>query len=860
MTEKIKPKVIILESNDIVCKHAESILLNQGWDVTCEKVSRNALHTLAQSKKSLFALFISNFRLPKMEGDDILQKVKSISPLTQRMLLIPANKPDILIKAINKAEINACITSPFNDEDLINHAKNCFKHFKHALKREQLKRVVVHQNKQMVEIAQSLKKKDDAYKFLIDEKKAQKLMLKSKKRSAENNDDLNTNISLSSFMEHKDIKPAPDAFISEFNILCKTIQDMFNQVSTRHNSDPVSNNIGEILKPRKDCDNAAKINKDTPEQDNKNESENSKKEEPDSRQVTTENEHPLLELVENIIKSALTSTINSKAQITDNQLSPVDQAETDEEDDTENTIDDYFEISISESQTKAYITKIKDFDNHSLPGLSDLLDMLREKQISYGILDDDAIETWISKSFVEKIIIAEGEEPVIGHDGKVEFHFKTDFTNPGKISEDGSIDFRERGDIPYVKTGDLLAKKTIPRESRSGISVTGTPIQVQEVIDPVFVAGPGSELSEDELSIRASIEGQPHLDSLGTVSVSPELLIQGDVDFQTGNIDFNGNILVKGTIKEGFTVKGINLTAKVIEGANIELSGDLNVSAGITDSTISTHGNIYAKFINHSNIMGFKDLTVSKEILDSTVMLSGTCLNSAGHIISSQIVAKMGIEAGNIGTSSSTPITLAVGVEKHIEKLQDKVDKALEISVSKSDLLKNEIKTLEELDQELYEKISEKAHIQDRAQIDIQELKKNLSKLEKSNDMAKLQQISNEIKKLNKAARYSEQKLNTIFETQDNIAKKIERIKSQIKLIEGKNKEFVIEKKALKEYSKKNRPRALVTIAKTIIQESTIKGPHSSTIIKEDMSRCKIQELSSAEDGIRFYEMNIADL
>ncbi|MCD4721106.1 MAG: FapA family protein [Desulfobacula sp.] len=815
MTEKKKPKVIILESNDTIREHAESILSKSGWDVTCEQVSKEALNTLTQSKKTLFALFISNFKLPKMEGDDILQKVKSISPLTQRMLLIPADKPDILISAINKAEINACIISPFNDEDLIDQAKNCFKHFKHTLKRLQLKRVTVHQNKQMFKIAQSLKKKDTAYKHLIDEKKAQKLMLKSKKRSTENESDLNTNLSLSSLMEHKKIAPAPDTFKNEFIAICKTIQGLFDRVTTKHHSDPVNLNFGKIVT--------------------------------EEGQDLQENKPAPSELLEKIIKEALTRMITTEIQSSDKFFEADDTAT----DTTDDIINEYFEISISESQTKATIKKIKDPDNKlPTPGLSDLLDMLRQKQISYGILDDEAIEIWISKSFTEEIIIATGEDPVHGHDREIKFHFETDFTNPGKINEDGSIDFRERGNIPHVNKEDLLAQKIPPQESKPGITVSGIPIPVNEIIDPVFVAGSGTEMSEDELSIHAVIDGQPHLDAMGTISVNPELIIPGNVDFQTGNIDFKGNIVVKGMIKEGFTVKGINLTAQEIEGGTIDMSGDLNISAGITDSNISAHGNIYAKFINHSNIMGFGDLVISKEIIDSDIMLSGSCQNQTGHIISSQVTAKMGIEAGKIGTSSSKPVKLKVGVDEHIEILKKQIVETLEASVSKSNLLKDEIKKLENQDQELYLTISEKAHIQDRAQLEIKELK---------NSQAEGDQTK-KIKKLNEKAKIAEKELNTIFETQDKIADQIEQIKNQIAVMEGKNKNLVIEKKALKEFSKKDRPQAVVTVAKTITQDSIIRAPHSSIILKEDASRCKIQETGSDEEGIPLYEMNILDL
>ncbi|MCD4677299.1 MAG: FapA family protein, partial [Desulfobacula sp.] len=662
-----------------------------------------------------------------------------------------------------------------------------------------------------------------------------------------------------SLLEHKGIRPAPDVFENEFVFICKIIKDLFDQVTTRCHSDPVTLNLGKILNKDKHPEDTTDTDKDAIEQpeNDQTDSKEPNGEEPDSKKNLPEDEPILPELMEKILKQAFTRTINTWVQTLSKSPEP-DDIVTDM---TDNILEEYFEILISEDQTKAYIKKIKDLDSNCPQiDLSDLLGLLGQKQISYGILDNEAIEIWISKSFTQKIIIAKGEEAVHGRDGEIKFHFETNFTNPGKISEDGSIDFRERGEIPYIHKEDLLAVKTPPRQGKSGISVSGVPIPVDEVIDPVFIAGPGTEMTEDGFSIHAAIDGQPHLDALGTISVNPDLVIPGDVDFETGNIDFSGNIIVKGMIKEGFTVKGINLTAQEIEGGIIDLTGDLNVSAGITGSTISAHGNVYAKFINHSNIMGFGNLTISKEIIDSDIILSGSCSNQTGHIISSQITAKLGIEAGKIGTASSKPVNLKLGVNEHIEMLKKRIDQVLEACVSKTSLLKDEIKKLEDHDQALYQQISEKAHIQDRSQIEIKELKKSLPGLEKSNDLVKVQQISNEIKKLIAAAKDAEKQLNTIFETQDKIANETAQFKDQIKVLEDQTKNHVIEKKALKEFSKKDKPLPVVTVAKTITQDSIIKGPHSSIILKEDASRCKIQELASQGESLQFYEMNISDL
>lgn len=824
MLEKKKPKVILLEHNEIVQQTAALILQRQGWDVTCEQVSRQALVTLKESQKTPFALFISNFKLPKMQGDEILVKVKAISPLTQRMLMVSSDEPDILINAINRAEINACITAPFQEEDLIRQTRICFNQFKQDVKRKRLKNVTVHQNRQMFKAAQKLKKKDRAYRKHVGEQKARLLGLKSRKREIENKNRICTDIDLPAFIDHREMTPTPDHLNAEFLAVCQTIKSLFDKVAAREGTDPVSFDINTLFS-----------RPDGPPSPGKDGAE------------------------DQLIKKILTFSL-----LSNRDGPPADPGDPDRAEDSEeeflDPLDTMFELHVSDSQTRARIKRKPGFNTDGPPSLSDVLNWLSGKLISYGILEDDALETWLGKSAVDEIIIAEGEDPILGKPGFVIYHFESDFSNPGKIDEDGTIDFRDRGDIPFVKKGTLLAEKRPAHQGKAGISISGTPIPVEEVVDPVLAAGSGAGLSEDGLTVHADIDGQPHVDALGTVFVSPELVIDGDVDFETGNVDFNGDIRVKGTVKEGFHVKGISLTAQEIEGATISLSGDLNVSAGITDSTVSVRGNIQAKFINNSKMMGFGDLTVSKEIIDTDILLSGCCQNATGHIISSTITAKLGIESGSIGTSSSTPSRLKIGVDEHVETMKLKLDETLDASVNKAGTLKDDIKKLEDEDQALYEQISEKAHIQDRAQLEIKEIKQSLPEFEKEKNGKNLARAMDQIKDLAAKARSAEQALNAIFEDQDHIARRIEQIKKEVDVIEKKNKKLVLEKRALDNFAKKYRPRALVTVNKTITQDTVIKGPRSSIVVQENRSRVKIQELEIQEQSVSYFQMVFSDL
>jgi uncharacterized protein (DUF342 family)/DNA-binding response OmpR family regulator len=828
-----KPKILILESNGTICDHVRAILTREGWDVHCENVSKTALQRLEESKATPFNLFISNFKLPKMEGDAIHKHAKAISPMTQRMLMVPADEPDMVIRAINKGGINSCIIYPFQDEDLINQAKHCLAQFQRTMKRQQLKRITQHQNKQLFQIAQKMKKKGETCQKLIDGKKAKILMHRSNLRKALKLKDQNITLG-DRIGQNKRV--TPESLESEFSILCDYIKALFNSIASKTNLDPVVLNLQSLILPQDQTtlpeNNAAAVD------------------------AGIAAEAVPSELIQKILKLSLTSKPEPFIG------SSLEKASK-ENNGKETSLNAYFKISISQDKTTASIQRIKGMDLPGMIPLSSLLNYLRDQEICFGIIGDEAIEAWISNLETEKqpFVVARGKAPIASEDGHIKFYFKNDFTNPGKLQSDGTIDFRDRGAIPYVHKGDLLAEKTPAKEGKEGRDVFGSPILVEEALDPIFIFGSGTEIKEEnELAIYAAIDGQPHVDAMGNITVNPELMIKGDVDFETGNIDFNGNIIVKGIVKEGFTVKGISLTAQEIEGATIELSGDLYISAGITETTITSVGNVHAKFINHSIVAGFGDLIIQKEIIDSEVTISGACQNPAGHIISSKISAKQGIDAGKIGTSSSKPALLKIGVDEHIQKRIQKIDGRLEKSLDLFQELKEKIKLIETQDQGLYGQITQKAQIQEKAQNETKEITQAIPFLTKDNDVAGLQKATLQIKKLSETAETAKQELNKIFGTQDLYAKQIEQLKEQLNHIERQNKTYVLEKKGLKEFADKTPPLPRLLINGKITQDTAIQGPNSSITLRDDLSRSQIQEKSMMEDGQYFYEMNVSDL
>ncbi len=818
MAESSAPKILMLEANEASRQKTRKILEDQGWEVLCEEVSKLALTRLKQSLASPFHLFISNFKLPKMEGDDILTLARSISPMTQRMLMVPSDQSDMVIRAINKAEIHACIVTPASDRDLIDKVKSCIDQFEREMKHKRLKRVITHQNRQMFTIAQRLKKKNRLCREKIDTRIAEKVRLSTALRQA--NRQKKDPATLADRIRTHDIPITPKSLDAQFQKLAGLTRSLFDRAAGQAGLEPQFPGIGQIIAAR-----------NSPKASQTGHAELTRQ---ILRTVFSSPEHPVTDRPEAV-----------------EDLLPENMG-----------IETLIDIRLSKDLTQAFIRLERDITDPDLITLPGLLDRLRVEGIRFGIIDDPAIESWIktARPGDDAFQIAHGEMPVPSSDGSVKFHFKTGYSNAGKIQEDGRIDFRDRGEIPFVEKGDLLAVKLPPKHGKNGMTVTGELIMVGDPIDPVFIAGSGTRLSEDGLTIHADQGGQPHLDPMGQITVNPELPINGDVDFQTGNIEFDGNIIVTGTVKDGFTVKGISLTAKEIEGATIDLTGDLHISDGITDAHIISVGSVYAKFINNSTVSAFGNVVIQKEIIDSQILLSGCCENPSGVIIASKIAAKGGVAAGKIGTETSKPARLRVGGDDHINARIADLEPRLKASLERLREIREEIERVETEDQSLYGRITEKAQEQEQVQRQINTLKQEVTELKNNNDQPGAELAIQEIQTLSGSLKKIVRDLNTLFETQDRYAKKIDRYKATMDEIETANKALAMEKQGLREFVKQVRPRPFVTAQGKITQETVIMGPNASITMREDRSRCRVSETAIEEDGRHYYEMIISDL
>ncbi|MDD9301359.1 MAG: DUF342 domain-containing protein [Desulfobacter sp.] len=516
------------------------------------------------------------------------------------------------------------------------------------------------------------------------------------------------------------------------------------------------------------------------------------------------------------------------------------------------------QLQVSSDFMSAFLSKSPEFDEDVLA--FDLRDELFDRGIISGVVADDLIDGFIRSSGfkTQAFRVAKGIRAIQGQDAKVEFFFNIDYLKAGGMGEDGTIDFKERGHIPLVEKGTVLAEKTPKVEARWGQNIYGDEVETVKGEDKALKFGKGAVLSEDGLKILAGLRGYPKYSLAGVIFVHDEYITSGDVDFETGHIEFDGNVNVKGCIKSGFKVRGNDIATVELDGGSVEADGDLKVVGGINEGHVYARGNVYAKFIHNSTIVCMGDVFVQKEIVDSAIESSGACSIVNGKLISSKVSAKMGFSAKNIGTEMASASYIKVGHDAFTQK-ELKINK---VNVAK---IKEKILGLEERksqitqeNAELQKEITKLAHIQDRTQLEQREMEEKLKDPAHSDEV---DQIKPRLAELGVKVEEAEKNLDLCFEKSEAFDKLIEQVTRNILKLKKSRDILVEEKNNLVKWSKGNPGKSVVAVDGVIMAGTVISGKHSEYTVDKMIRHAKISEVLFKSDDSgeerTTYQMNV---
>ncbi len=345
-------------------------------------------------------------------------------------------------------------------------------------------------------------------------------------------------------------------------------------------------------------------------------------------------------------------------------------------------------VAISKDKLRAYYT-VHPTKFGRIPSEKDIDEWLRHYNILASVGEKfikeqlEAID--VSAMKVHRILIAQGKAPVNGH----EEYFTPLISiekKAGEIKSDGRIDFKETGSIIQITKGQEILLRHGEVKQVDGYDINGDKIAADIIAPNGFKRGENIVQSgHDENIFISALDGCLDVNRK-VVSVLPIAIISGDVAYDSGNIDFNGSVHIKGSVLSGFTVKakGDVIIEKNVDDGLIEATGDITVKMGVTgkgSSKLIAGGSVIAKYLLNAKVEATKDIIVEDSIINSDVFSNDKIVVVAKHgkIIGSRASALYDIIVNVSGAINETETTLSVGrnlfIERELAEVQKDVSK-----------------------------------------------------------------------------------------------------------------------------------------------------------------------------------------
>ncbi len=354
--------------------------------------------------------------------------------------------------------------------------------------------------------------------------------------------------------------------------------------------------------------------------------------------------------------------------------------------------DEYAKVEIKDERMYAKVRFYPPVNSGLLLQKEDIINALVRAGVKYGV-DEFAISDFIrDRNYCKDYVLAKATPAVQGSDAQITYHFNTDLTLKPKRNDDGSVDFHQLDMISHCRKGDLLASLTPVDYGKPGIDVSGNVIRPNKVNNRVLRHGNKIILSPDGTKMFSEVDGHVSLTD-GRVFVSDTYEVHADVDASTGDIDYDGNVVVRGNVITGFSVRarGDIEVNGVVEGAYIESGGQIVLKRGMqgmNKGILRANGNIVTKFLENAEVIAGGYVS-TESILHCKVSAKGDIIvgGRRGFVTGGEIRSGSMISVKTAGSNMGTSTLLEVGIDpKIVEEFRDLEKKLASMMVDKEKL------------------------------------------------------------------------------------------------------------------------------------------------------------------------------
>lgn len=340
-------------------------------------------------------------------------------------------------------------------------------------------------------------------------------------------------------------------------------------------------------------------------------------------------------------------------------------------------IEKYFQVTVTAQKA---LLKVKSgyLATGLRPSEKILIYYLQRKEIVHGLKLNQIKEIVNENKCDEFFEIAETTPPINGQDAKIELNIAINSGLQPQMRSDGSVDFRDIKSYISVAKGEVIAVKNPLSAGKPGIALNGEPIQPIPGMDHQLPNGKNTEVSSDGKQLIASKTGIIYKE--GEVFNIVEMLrIDGNVDFNVGNVKFGGDVLINGDILPGFSVEAdgnVHIKGEVESARVVSRNGRVIVEKGILgkgETLISAKLGIIMCFAQEATLTTDGLIDFEKFLLHCDC----TCETIEGHgpdasIMGGEVKAEKSITVKNIGSEKGS-LTKVILFDKQKCAIEEKI-------------------------------------------------------------------------------------------------------------------------------------------------------------------------------------------
>lgn len=274
----------------------------------------------------------------------------------------------------------------------------------------------------------------------------------------------------------------------------------------------------------------------------------------------------------------------------------------------------------------------------------------------------------------ESFTIAQGKEPQRGANAQITYIDQPDRTPI--MREDGSANLYELNFVTSIEKDGWLGEKIPPQEGEVGYTIFGDEVPALRGEDRQLRYDRKTvyEVEEGPKIVLRAIKGGALEFNGGSVGVASQLVIQSDVGPETGSIEFDGSVVIHGTVRAGFSVVATSDIS--IEGSDsvanaekiVSTEGDIYIRGGVFgagETYIQAAGQIFVKHANNCSLEA-EEIHVGAYLIGSQVIADRVYVDRyKGKIIGGTIRSLERIECAIAGNRHERTTRLfAHGIDK----------------------------------------------------------------------------------------------------------------------------------------------------------------------------------------------------